>query len=92
MIYESDILDLRRNVIINNDDLNYYFNSTLNQLFTGSLTTKSGEKMRRLQFGIEPLTGNEPNLAFLSSFNKDGSSIIGNSPIITKRDNNTTIN
>jgi hypothetical protein len=92
MIYESDILDLRKNVIINNDDLNYYFNNTLNKLFTGSLTTKSEQKMRRLQFGIEPLTGQEPNLAFLDSFNKGGAPILGNTPVIAKRSTSTVVN
>ena len=91
MIYESDILDLRKNVIINNNDINYYLDNTLEKIFSGKLQTKSMEKMRRIQFGIEPISEMEDGLIFLDSFNQNNPPIIGNKPLIEKRNSNTKV-
>lgn len=83
LIYPNDILDLRKSVIIANNNYNHYLDNTLKQLFNGSLSTKSNEKMRRIQFGIEEISKNKKfntlksKICFLDSFNKDSSPIIG---------------
>lgn len=89
LIYPSDILDLRKSVIIGDNDVNYYLDNTLKQIFNGTLSTKSNEKMRRIQFGIEPINKKsnfetmKSKILFLESFNRDTPPIIGNAPQVT---------
>lgn len=85
IIYESDVIDLRKNVIINNSEVNYYLDNTLDKLFTGKLNTKIAEKMRRIQFGIRPLTTDIQNIKFIDSFDPSNKPILGNKPLIEKR-------
>lgn len=86
LIYPSDIVDLRKTVIIGDNDVNYYLDNTLNQIFTGTLSTKSNEQMRRIQFGIEPLIKKsnyeslKSKIAFLDSFNRGQAPHIGKTP------------
>ena len=86
LVYESDIVDLRKTVIIGDNEATYRLDNTLNELFTGKLSTKDNEKMKRIQFGIKPLTKQINNIIFLETFNKgsDGLPIpdLGHKPTI----------
>lgn len=97
IIYESDIIDLRKNVIVNNNEFEYYLDNTLNDLFSGKLTTKTSKKMRRIQFGIKPILSDIdiqknitiPNLIFLDSFDPSQTPITNNVCKVTQRENTT---
>lgn len=91
MIYDSDIVDLRKNVIINNNDIEYYLDNTLSKVFDGNLTTKSNKRMRRIQFGVKPTPLDTPNLIFSDSFDISGKPRLGDKPIITTRNNDDPI-
>lgn len=90
LVYKSDIVDLRKTVIIGDNESQYHLDDTLNSLFTGQLFTKNNEKMKRIQFGIKPLNKTINNIIFLETFNRgvDGLSIpeLGQKPIILPKD------
>lgn len=87
LIYPSDILDLRKTIIIGNADVEYHADNTLNDLFNGKLDTTSNEKMRRIQFGVTPLSVDTRNLIFLDSFTKGENGL----PVPLKPQNNQPI-
>lgn len=87
MIYPTDVLDLRKNVIINNNYTEYYLDNTLRDIFNGQLMTKENKKMKRLQLGVKPIPINTNNLIFSDSFDLDNNPRLGNKPIISTKDN-----
>lgn len=71
LVYANDIVDLRKTVVIGDNESQYHLDDTLNSLFTGQLSTKNNEKMKRIQFGIKPLNKKINNIVFLETFNKE---------------------
>lgn len=96
LIYKDDIVDLRKTVIIGDSDVEYYHDDTLKKILTGELRTKSTEVMKRVQFGVEPISQKDKfnemkkNIAFLDSFDRDKDPVIGNTPEINPQRYNIT--
>lgn len=70
-IDKNDIIDLRRLTNINFSKINKMLNETMNKLFNNELTTKSGEKMKRIQIGNIPPDYNSNLVNFFIKFDKN---------------------
>ena len=93
LIYKSDILDLRKNIMINNYDINNLRDNTLNDIMTGVLTTKTNEKLKRVQFGVKSIDLTTKNLIFSDTFNESNITRTGQTrnEIKTNINNTTTL-
>lgn len=69
-IEHEDIVDLRKTVLIKNNDNVPYLNNTLKSLFNGELDTKCKKTTRRVQFGNKQPVYSHESIEYINKFDK----------------------